>query len=77
MSARAADRRYGRRVAIRARRPPRHEWLPMLVGLVLIVAGAVLLMTRDDGLGLLALAPGVVLFFGVVIYRMRTATADD
>jgi hypothetical protein len=49
----------------------------MLLGLALVLAGAALLATRDDGVGLIPLVPGVVIFFGVVIYRIRTATADD
>lgn len=49
----------------------------MLVGLVLGVVGVALLAGGDREWGRALLVPGLVLFFGVVVYRMLTATADD
>ena len=70
-------RRYGPRMAVRFRRPPRREWLPMLVGIVLAAAGWLALTASDSRLGWALVAVGAVLFYGTVVYWMLTATADD
>ncbi len=78
--ARATQRhpwRYRRRMAVRFRRPPRREWLPMLVGIVLAAAGWLALAASGSRWGWTLLVPGAVLFYGVVVYRMLTATTGD
>lgn len=64
-------------MTVRLRRPPRKEWVPMAAGLVLMAVGGALLVGREGALSALALVAGVVLFYGVVIYRMATATKED
>ena len=64
-------------MALRLRRPPAHEWLPMLVGLILGVSGVVVMATSSSAWGWALLVPGALLFYGVVLYRMLIATADD
>lgn len=49
----------------------------MLAGQVLVAAGCIALATDDRSWGWALIAPGVLLFLGVVVYRMVTATADD
>jgi hypothetical protein len=49
----------------------------MLVGIVLAAAGWLALAAGDSRWGWALLVPGAVLFYGVVVYRMLTATTDD
>lgn len=49
----------------------------MSIALVLVIAGAMLLALTERGWGWTLLAPGATLWFGVVVYRILTATAED
>jgi len=49
----------------------------MLVGLILGVSGVVVMATSSSAWGWALLVPGALLFYGVVLYRMLIATADD
>lgn len=64
-------------MALRWRQPPGREWFPLLVALLLVAAGAVLLISRGDPVGLFLIVPGAVLWVSVVLYRTLTATEED
>ncbi len=49
----------------------------MLVGIVLAAVGWLAFAASDSRWGWALLVPGAVLFYGVVVYRMLTATTDD
>lgn len=64
-------------MALRFRRPPRREWMPALSGIILAAAGWLALTASHSRWGWALLVPGAVLFFGVVLYRTLTASAED
>ncbi len=49
----------------------------MLVGALLAAAGGLAVAATDTRWAWALLVAGVVLFYGVVLYRMMTATVDD